>query len=296
MINSSAEVAVVLASAGRPELLTEAIRSCESQTHCDFRGIISVPNQDSLPADRGLLSGWEVLFGEKGAAAQRNTALDHLHGSTKYVFFFDDDAVAREDYLHNAKLFLDSHPNVVGMTGRVLADGKLTIEIDMVRTAATIEDSWNTPLTGMWSTTRELYGANFAFRVAAAPVLRFDARLPLYSWLEDHDFARRLSRVGPLAYVSDCQIVHRAASSGGRTSHFRLGYSQVTNPIYLWRKGSFPAWLAAQQLLRPVSRNLTRSLFGPQKSWRRRRLAGNLLSVRDILRGQVEPERAASLS
>ena len=34
------------------------------------------------------------------------------------------------------------------------------------------------------------------------------------------------------------------------------------NPIYLLRKGSFPLWLAAQQIFRPVAKNVALSLGG----------------------------------
>ena len=132
-------------------------------------------------------------------------------------------------------------------------------------------------------------------RLSAAPHLRFDARLPLYSWLEDHDFARRLMKIGKLAEVDDCVIVHRAAASGGRKAHLRLGYSQVMNPVYLNRKGSFPAWLAAQQIFRPVAKNIALSMAGPSRSWRRERLRGNGTAVCDIVRGQITPERIVEL-
>jgi GT2 family glycosyltransferase len=148
---------------------------------------------------------------------------------------------------------------------------------------------------GQWTQTRVLYGCNFAFRVSADPTIVFDSRLPLYSWLEDHDFARRLMRSGKLAKVDDCVIVHRGASSGGRQAHRRLGYSQMMNPIYLWRKGSFPLWLAAWEIFRPTAMNVARSIGGSQAPWRRERLAANWMALGDALRGRVTPERILEL-
>jgi GT2 family glycosyltransferase len=284
----------VLASAGRPTLLADALRCCNEQEGVGFRGVVSVPDAASLPNEASLLDGWEVVTGTRGLAAQRNAGLDHL-GDVELVAFFDDDAVARPDYLASALHFLAEHPDVVGLTGRVLLDGKITGEIDRATTGAILARSAAGPPFGTWRRTRELYGANFVIRRSAAPSLRFDERLPLYSWLEDHDFARRLMPYGHLAHVDDCVIVHRAAASGGRQSHRRLGYSQVMNAVHLVRKGSFPPWLAAQQIFRPLAKNVALSVAGPSTSWRRQRLLGNLLAAADIVRGRITPERIKEL-
>lgn len=286
-------VAVVLASAGRPGLLAEALETCSRQDDVPFEGVVSVPDEQSLPLDRSALRGWRVVTGVRGLAAQRNAGLDVL--DVDVVAFFDDDAVVRPDYLNEAVRFLDEHPRVLGLTGRVLLDGATTGEITRDVADTALRQSAAAGRTGAWRPTRELYGCNFVVRVGAVPDLRFDARLPLYSWLEDHDFARRLMRHGSLAEVDDCVIVHRAAASGGRQSHRRLGYSQVMNPVYLNRKGSFPAWLAAQQMFRPVAKNLAMSVVGSSTSWRRERLRGNTVAVMDVVRGRVTPERIAEL-
>jgi GT2 family glycosyltransferase len=215
-------------------------------------------------------------------------ALDDLD----VVAFFDDDAVLAPDYLACAVAFLRRYPDVQGITGRVLLDGATTGEISREDAATALATTLAAP---GWRPTRELYGCNFVARLPAARRLRFDERLPLYSWLEDHDFARRLRRLGGLAEVEDCLMVHRAAASGGRSSHARLGYSQVMNPIYLARKGSFSAWLAAQQIFRPVAKNLAWSTTGSATGWRRERLRGNALAARDAIRGRITPERIVDL-
>lgn len=288
------KIAVVIASAGRPELLREVLQSCDAQRGVTFDGLVSVPDEQSLPADRSSLEGWRVVTGTQGLAAQRNTGLDASTGAD-LVGFFDDDSVLRPDYLANAADFLRSRPHVQGLTGRVLLDGATTGEIDRDVAATALARSEREPLSGQWRYGRELYGCNFVVRAAVATELRFDERLPLYSWLEDHDFARRLRKRGSLAVVDDCVIVHRAASSGGRQNHLRLGYSQVMNPVYLARKGSFPTWLGAQQILRPVAKNALLSVAGSSTGWRRERLRGNGMALRDALGGRITPERIAQL-
>jgi GT2 family glycosyltransferase len=283
----------VLASAGRPHLLAEAMRSCGALKGRPFSGVVSVPDAKSLPEDQLLLSGWQVVTGVRGLAAQRNAALDALDG-IEVVAFFDDDAIIRPDYLANALRFLDTHPDVLGLTGRVLLDGARSGEIDRGVADEALARS-ATETTFRWRPTRELYGCNFVVRIGRVPHLRFDPALPLYSWLEDHDFARRLMRLGPLAQVDDCVIVHRAAASGGRQSHVRLGYSQVMNPVYLLRKGSFPLWLAVHQIFRPLAKNIGCSVTGPSAEWRRKRLRGNAMALRDIARGRISPGRILEL-
>jgi hypothetical protein len=67
------------------------------------------------------------------------------------------------------------------------------------------------------------------------------------------------------------------------------------NPVYLARKGSFPVWLAAQQMFRPAAKNAVLSVAGPSTSWRRERLRGNATAVRDVVRGRITPERIVDL-
>lgn len=284
--------AVVLASAGRPALLGDAMMNVDRLDGDGVIRVVSVPDQMSLPPT--VPPGWQVVTGTRGLAAQRNAALAVL-GGIQVVFFFDDDAVVREDYVRQGLAFFAAHPEFVGLTGRVLIDGASADEVSEVEAHRVLQASRLHPTSGGWRRTRELYGCNFAFRMSAAPRLRFDDQLPLYSWLEDHDFARRLMHFGPLAKVEDCVIVHRGATSGGRTAHLRLGYSQLMNPVHLWKKGSFPGWLAAYQIFRPAAKNLLRSVLGSDRSWRRERLRGNSLAVRDVLGGRITPERILDL-
>ena len=283
--------AIVMASAGRPALLDEVFANLRGQTESGFEAVVSVPDAASLPAE--VAPSWRIVTGTRGLAAQRNAGLETVNADI--IFFFDDDAVVREDYVTNALAFFAAHSEVVGITGRVLLDGATTGEISPETSASALAHSATKPLDGEWRATRELYGCNFAYRATAAPDLRFDSRLPLYSWLEDHDFARRLSAFGSLAEVDDCVIVHRAAASGGRQSHVRLGYSQFMNPVYLWRKGSFPLWLSAWEIFRPTSKNILYSTVHRESEWRRQRLRGNLLAALDIVRGRITPERITEL-
>jgi len=287
--------AVVIASAGRPELLRQALDTVAAQEGVSFVTVVSVPDQRSLPEGLQSTERVRVVAGARGAAAQRNAGMRALDPGTQVVAFFDDDSVLRSDWLRNAVTFMSRYPEVVGLTGRVLLDGAVTGEISEDETVAAIAASWTEPVSGAWKRWEELYGCNFAIRLDLIGDERFDERLPLYSWLEDHDMARRLLRIGALAKVEDCVMVHRAAASGGRQSHRRLGYSQVMNPLYLWRKGSFSFPYAVGHLDKRLAKNSVLAVAGPEREWRRERLRGNLLALGDAARGRITPERILDL-
>lgn len=284
-------VAIVIASAGRAELLGEILSDLLEQTYPVAAHVVSVPDNDSLPSC--VDPTWHVVRGSRGLTAQRNAGLEVLP-YIDVVFFFDDDAVVHPDYVKNSVQFLRDSPDCVALTGAVLADGVNSGGISR-EDAERLVAGWSPEGSPTATPSRTLFGANFAIRYGAVPDIRFDERLVLYSWLEDHDVARRLMKVGRLVKLSNAVIVHRGASSGGRTNHKRLGYSQVMNPIYLNRKGSFPLWLAAWEIFRPMSKNVLRSLAGSQRSWRRIRLRANLCAAGDAMRGRITPERIAEM-
>lgn len=290
-METGAQVAVVLASAGRRELLGRLVVELQAQTW-PFTLVLSVPDDDSLPST-GVPAGARVARA-KGLPAQRNAGLAMVP-EADCVFFFDDDAVVRADYLANGVAFFRQHPEVVAMTGRVLLDGATRSEIPRPVALQALDRSAGDPGSGASRPTRELYGCNFAFRPAAVGGEQFDERLPLYAWLEDHDFARRAARYGQLATVDDCVIVHLGVKSGGRTAHRRLGYAQVMNPAYLWHKGSFPLSLALRETVFRVGKNAARAVAGTEREWRRRRLAGNVLAAGDVLRARFTPERLTDI-
>ncbi|RZU34081.1 glycosyltransferase family 2 protein [Blastococcus saxobsidens] len=285
-------VVVLLASAGRPGLLGEVVADLGRQTWQDFTLVLSVPDADSLPSTP-LPENAIVVYG-RGLAAQRNAGLDAVPEAT-HIFCFDDDAVVREDYLEQALAFFECCPDAVALTGRVLVDGATGEEVSREASEQALATSRLEPPGGRWESSRELYGCNFAFRPDALAGQRFDARLPLYSWLEDHDFARRAMRHGLLARVEDCVIVHRGVKSGGRVAHERLGYSQVMNPAYLHHVGSFPLWLTLHETLPRVGKNALRSVRSTERSWRRERFRGNLRAAVDVAHRRFTPERVLEI-
>lgn len=79
------------------------------------------------------------------------------------MFFFDDDAVVRDDYVRNALALFAPPPEIVGLIGGVLLDGAVPGEIAEPVAAGA------------------LARCDFALSVKASEGLRGDGRLPLYS-------------------------------------------------------------------------------------------------------------------
>lgn len=288
------KTSVIVATINRQEHLANLLTCLDRQTLRPDEVLLSAPTSGDL-CDLEKYSDWvRPIIGERGASAQRNVALDLVEADTDVVFFFDDDVTLHPEYLANAASVFENDLDVVGLTGRLLLDGAGGAPVSLEEGARALEEG-----RGSCSQPREdvrsLYGCNSAARWEAAKNLRFDEQLPLYSWLEDLDYSRQLAAAGSLVKVSQCLAVHHGSPSGGRQQHTRFGYSQITNPIYLWRKGSISAPHAATLIARPLLANLKESLAGETKIWRRARLAGNAVSAFDLLRGRITPQRITML-
>ena len=140
------------------------------------------------------------------------------------------------------------------------------------------------------------YGCNFAFRVSvvAAYELWFDEDLPLYSWLEDLDFSRRIAHYGKLVKSGGMRGVHLGTKTA-RTPGVRLGYSQISNPVYLLDKGSMTLWHVLWIAGRNITSNFLHSFLPKPYADFRGRLKGNVIAFVDMFRGDLSPERILEL-
>jgi GT2 family glycosyltransferase len=287
-------VAVVVATLGRPDVVTATLKHLlEIQTLKPAAVIVSCV----VPEDAGDAASFPavtVVTGRPGLAAQRNAALAALPAGIDVVVFFDDDFVAGADWLAAAGRTFRDEPQVVAFTGRILADGIKGPGLgfnDAVRIVESVDRSAD------WSRIEPYspYGCNMAFRLSAIGGLRFDERLVLYGWLEDRDFGAALAkRGGRLIKCASACGVHMGVKSG-RVAGDRLGYSQVVNPIYMLRKGTMTVGQVAGQLFRNISSNVARAVRPEPFIDRRGRLRGNLRGLADVLRGCLDPERAAAI-
>ncbi len=295
-----ASIAVVIATAGRPDAARDIINTLSDSRIPEFVGFLSAPDDSDVPA-MAIPANWTVCTGVRGASSQRNKALDLIPDSVSYVFFFDDDSVPRHDYVSTMVAVLEDNPQAVGATGRVVLDGAAAgteYSLEQCESALTAsEDRSEGPSARTVQPIVSLYGCNFCVRWAATGDLRFDEALPLYSWLEDLDYAKRALTRGQLLQVNAAVTAHRGSSSGGRTSHRRFGYSQVANPLHLRSKGSLSFGEALREMMRPSIKNLVLALIPSARfASRRARLTGNLLAGRHAMLKQVHPSRMLEIT
>lgn len=284
---------IAVATTGRADIVRKVIARFAQQTR-PADGVIVVGASPADVADLdGTIHNLEVTLSQRGLCKQRNAALRRLEDRSDVIVFFDDDFLPTHDFLASLERLLEANPQVVGVTGRLVADGAQTGALSFEEAARRLDDDRERPAP-MRKECASLYGCNMAFRLDAARGLRFDEVLPLYGWQEDVDFTHQLSWRGTLLHTSEITGIHMGARSG-KTSGKRLGYSQVANIVYLRRKGTMKPWVGAEQLLRNMVANVVRSAWPENDIDRRGRLAGNLLAIGDFLRGRIDPRRIENL-
>lgn len=284
---------------GRAEILTPTVRALAAQSRLPDRVILSVtgPEDYSPNLAASVPFAVDVVEGSKGLCAQRNRILDTLEPDDT-VLFLDDDFLLAPDYLDTLERLFVEHPDIAMLTGKVIADGVVgpgyshEYGARLLHSGLSKASDMQTEIRDTWNG----YGCNFAFRAAdvAKHNLRFDETLPFYGWLEDVDFSGQLEPHGRICEATALRGVHlgvKVARSPGR----RLGYSQVVNPIYLYRKSTMRFEHARELVVRNIASNLVYSLRPRPWADSRGRLVGNLIALWDLARGRAEPERIREL-
>ena len=307
---SHARIAVAICSTGRPDCLRELTPHLAAQTRPPDRVIFALTGPDDIDHDPTAIllptTQVEILHAPKGLPRQRNAALNTLDGAYDIVVFYDDDFVPSRFALESVAAAFDTHRQVGGITGHVIADGIAGggggggggpgyDDASATEMVAARDAEWSGSLEGriLRGSLKGLYGCNMAYRATSIEGVRFDERLPLYAWQEDIDFAARI--MGERIQTDAFAGVHRGAKRGRETSGVRLGYSQVANPWYLWRKGTMSLRFGFRLALRNMVANHAKALRPEPWVDRTGRMRGNWLAIRDLLRGRADPERILEL-
>lgn len=299
---------VILATRGRADHVAALCRRLLQQALLPARIVVAGTQESDVGPVRPLVAPSPVpidvlLCSAPGLCAQRNTAREHLlalrrsEGSTgRYAMvYLDDDFVPDAGWLAACRAALVAHPAAVGLTGRMLADGA---HLSAGLSVADAEDflTGRRPPLPHWNggtTDRRVhcaYGCNMVFVDRICEAYRFDENLPLYGWQEDLDMSTQARRHGEILFEPRCVGVHLGVKSG-RTSGLRFGYSQIANPLYLIAKGTMERKRALRFVVRHMLSNTFRSLRPHPHVDYRGRMAGNLLAMRDLLRGRCHPRR-----
>jgi len=292
-------IAIIVATLGRPEEVGQLLAQIARQTVAAHIVVLSAETPKDLP--HIMAPAVKVVIGPKGSCAQRNRGIDLVHGDCDLIAFFDDDYLPCDRALEGMAALFDQHLDVVGATGRVLADGVRTgginydVALDIVRAFDDEASARLQPITA--KVERDLsgvYGCNMVFRASAVGDTRFDENLPLYGWQEDIDFAARLLPKGRIVKTDAFAGVHRGVMRG-RTSGLRLGFSQMVNPIYMVRKGTMRPKEAAALLARNFIANHVKALRPEPWVDRWGRVKGNWLGIADLLMGRADPRKILNL-
>jgi len=291
-------IVVGIATSGRREVLALNMSVLARQSRLPDRVVIC-PVKPADVDDVALTNFPKptlVVSGPVGLPAQRNRILAEC-AQDDIIVFFDDDFFADDRYIENLEALFASRPNIVAVTGTLIADGAkgpgLSAEegLKLLSSPPASADAAG-DLIAYYGT----YGCNMAFRLRPVVEHRilFDENLPLYGWQEDIDFSLRVRPHGEIVKSAALRGVHLGIKLG-RTSGVRFGYSQIANPVYLIRKGSM-SWQHANKLMwRNIAANIVRSFFPEPWIDRKGRLKGNLLALIDIIRGRSSPGRILQL-
>lgn len=288
-------VGAVIPSVDRKDALERAVSALLDQTRPLAQLVVVLPDVEGLPPSSAADDRVDVVIGPRGASCQRNAGVARLDSDVDVVIFLDDDSVPRSDYVDSVHTVMTKHPEVVALTGRMACDGAAERrEFSPAEMQAALVASHEVDTPHVQRPSSSLYGCNMAIRREAIAAIPFDEALPLYSWLEDLDVARRLAGIGEVVFDSRCVVAHQGNASGGRTQHIRFGYSSVANPIHLKVKGSL-GWSDLARLVgKPAVANL-RGLFSADRSWRSQRLRGQAMAVQDFLCRRMSPGRITEL-
>jgi GT2 family glycosyltransferase len=292
----SLTIAVGIATAGRPEILSETLRELPKQSRRPDCIFVSHSSEKDVA---GLVTDSEnpiFIRGPLGLTKQRNAILKAAEGFD-IVVFFDDDFFPDPRYLQVVERAFQSNMSFQIVTGRLLADGIKGPGIAPSAARLLIENDQGTSNPLHTAEVYNGYGCNLAVRLATLFQHRifFDEELPLYGWLEDVDFSRRVAQKGKIVRVEGARGVHLGIKSG-RTSGIRLGYSQIANPFYMVRRGTFSRPRALEQIMRNVFSNASRALLPEPNIDRVGRLRGNLIAISDLIRGRSHPRRILDLA
>lgn len=286
-------VFVAIATAGRRDVLTETLTLLSRQTERPEVVFISPATPADLDEAAATALGMNVVVvpSRKGSCAQRNAILDRLlDRQDGVVLFMDDDFFAAPTYVAEVSRLFSSEPGIVLASGLVHADGAVGPGLAVPEAHRILAERFDAAALPAIEPIYNGYGCNMSVRLSAVNALhvRFDEDLPLYGWLEDVDFSRRLAAKGRLVRSHRLQGVH-LGSKRGRSPGRRLGYSQIANPWHLIRKRTMSPRRALVQIGRNISANLWKSLSPEPWVDHRGRLRGNLVALSDLVRGRLKP-------
>jgi glycosyltransferase involved in cell wall biosynthesis len=293
-------VSVIICSFGRPAVLHDTVESLLKQTYPIEEILIGTPSNEHILESTLWHPRVRLLLTSTGLTVQRNACLSSVRPSSDLIAFFDDDMEFSATYMETMVALFEANPDLIAGSGNLLYDGGISNTVSRERAAQLCLEkvpTWQKGRPVRTSPRDSAYGCNMVYRASAIRDIQFDERLPLYGWLEDSDFSHASTR-GRRTPVNnrDAHAVH-LGWRGGRIAGKKLGFSQIVNSFYLWRKSrvfSLPH-VVVQCWLRCLAGNVLGLVFGEPIEDRPGRLHGNLLGFLHLLSGQLDPQRVLTM-
>jgi glycosyltransferase involved in cell wall biosynthesis len=286
-------IGLIIASYGRPELVRQLLSSIERQARVPDEIVLSIVTEKDFEAASPSDLKINVVYSNPGLCAQRNKGLAFLQDRVDVVLFIDDDFWMSTTYVAELERIFSENPDVVAATGLVLADGATTPGISVAEANKCLEDHRPASTIRMRDVS-DTYGCNMAFRAGKIRDLQFDERLPLYGWQEDVDFSAQLRGRGRIIAANLMWGVHLGTKKG-KISGRRFGYSQVINPLFVFRKGNMSLQRALFLIAKNIIANVVKSAFPERYIDRWGRLKGNMIGLRHVAIGKLDPMYALKL-
>jgi GT2 family glycosyltransferase len=289
-------VGVVIATTGRAQIAAETIRSIAKLQSIPECIIVAGAAPEDLPEINEELPFELVAFitSSKGLPIQRNEGIAKLKSSIEFVCFLDDDMELHQDYFSEIKRVFESDKEIAGFSGAVLANGNID-RIDARELMDQHSIHPEMPFFGFYPKKWPgFYGCNMNIRKEILKYEQFDERLPMYALGEDCEMGFRVSQYGKVGGSARCAAVHLASRSG-RISEVGVGYAQIINYLYFSHKGiGFPVISTYfNHVIKTPMVNLTffmmQGLDSRKQIDRKGRFVGNLLALKDLVFGNVEP-------
>jgi len=292
------KIAVGVATCGRKAILAAMIDRLAAQMRRPDHLFLCPATGDDIDLEhlRSAPFPVTIVSSPQGSCPQRNAIIRAAAGMDALVFF-DDDFFPAANYLAETEALFEADRTIVVATGEVILDGIAGPGLTADHADKALkQDAAPFPDPAI-EAAHNAYGCNMIFRLQ--PILAngiyFDEDLPLYAWQEDVDLCRRLRPYGRIVKYNRLRGVHLGVKMG-RTSGVRLGYSQVANPLYLVRKRSVSLKWALKLIGGNIASNILGSVKPPPYIDRRGRLQGNLLAVRHLLSGALDPKYITNIA
>lgn len=292
-------VSVILCSFGRPAVLDETVQSILNQSVLPEEILIASPSPVHVEEQTMQRDRVRFISTSQGLTVQRNAALQCV-GDTDLIAFIDDDMELCRSYLEKMIQLFAADPALIVASGRMLADGGRSKQVSRHTARALCANAEERMNSANHLETKPLdygYGCNMVVRSSVAKANRFDERLSLYAWLEDSDFSYRCTRGGKLPVINLSAPCVHLGWRGGRISGRKMGYSQIINPIYLWRKARVFSLrhLVVQYWMRCLIANVAGVFWGRPEDDRLNRLKGNMTAMWHLLNRRCDPSTIKQL-